>query len=503
MGNDEKKQAAGNIDRLKIYMIIGYAAIVIAAITIVSVLAVRKTDTVLRDKVSSLNSSLNMQMKLNMDSYLSRMETIGTLAFAEEKAYTFDATDPTNDEYEATATKKIISDKLFSLCIMENFVDYAIVYRDNSTVGKISNGTKSLFGDAIFTDLEAMISRQRTHDGWSTGYNGNFKRIYYVKSIHENALLVISFYSSELHDVFDNPDNLSDMVVRLTDKDNNVIYSTINSEVGQQLPEDILTRVDDLNSATVMDSEYLISINPCGDDWFVSCSIPTQIILREKNEMQFYIYVVAFIAALLAVLIGAELSFRLTAPVQYVVTSLNTKANLDLLTGILNKKSFEETAGERLKNSLTIERHALLLIDLDNFKGVNDTLGHAYGDQVLAKIGSILRATFSSEDFLGRIGGDEFCVFMNSSPEDGVQYEDYVSAKCAEICEAFRNNYTGDNADYKISGSIGVALFPKDGATFEEMYAASDKALYVSKNSGKDTYSFYNAEAENEEVSKV
>ena len=138
-------------------------------------------------------SSLTVQMKLNINSYISRMETIATLAFASEEAYTYDATATDNDEYESLNTEKIISDKLYSLCIMENFVDYGIVYRNNRTVGKVSNGTVNLFGDRIFTDLSTMISRQRTSDGWGTGYNDDFKRIYYVKQIHENAILVLSF----------------------------------------------------------------------------------------------------------------------------------------------------------------------------------------------------------------------------------------------------------------------------------------------------------------------
>ena len=178
---EKKKLDIKRISRLKISLILSYAVIVIATVTLVSALAVAKTDTVLTNQVSTMVSSLNVQMKLNMDSYLSRMETIATLAFAEERAYTYDATSPDNDEYEALSTEKIISDKLYSLCIMENFVDYGIVYRNNHTVGKLSNGTITMLGDRLFQDLSSIVSRQRTKDGWATGFHDNFKRIYYVK----------------------------------------------------------------------------------------------------------------------------------------------------------------------------------------------------------------------------------------------------------------------------------------------------------------------------------
>lgn len=485
------KSGDQRIQWLKSAMIIGYALIIVISIFIVSILAVHKTDKVLKNKVSAMATSLNVQMKLNLNSYLSRMESIAALAFGEESAYTYDSTDTNKDEYDAISTEKAISDKLYSLCIMENFVDYGIVYRDNRTVGKISNGTKNLFGDKIFTDLSQMITRQHSNDGWSTGYNDDFTRIYYVKKIHDNAILVISFYGSELEVVFDNPETINGMDVRMTDSNFNIIYSSVRNEVGQKLPENLSSRVDDRHSVTVVDDELLVTVNSSNDNWYIICSIPTSIILSEKNEMKLYIIIVAIIAAIFAVIIGIFLSFKLTAPVKNVVTTLDTKAHNDLLTGILNKHSFEEYTENCISSALPIEYHALILLDLDNFKGVNDNLGHAYGDQVLANVGSILRSIFTKDDYIGRIGGDEFCVMLNTSPSDKTPYKDFVRSKCDELCEAFRNNYTGDDGKYKISGSIGVALFPDCGKNFKELYAASDKALYNSKKRGKDTYTFY------------
>ncbi|MDE5755359.1 MAG: sensor domain-containing diguanylate cyclase [Oscillospiraceae bacterium] len=493
-----EKNNLQNVKRLKISLIIGYAVIVLVAVIAVSVLAVRKTDTVLKAKVISLTSSLNVQMKLNMNSYLSRMETIGTLAFTIEEAYTYDATDATNDEYEALGIEKIISDELYSLCIMENFVDYGIVYRNNHTIGKISNGTTNLFGDRLFTDLNAMISRKRTNDGWSAGYQDNFKRIYYVKKIHDNALLVISFYTSELESVFDNPETLSDMEIRLTDQNYHMIYSSRQNEVGSPLPDDIASRIQGQNSATVMDNAYLVSVNVCNDDWYVICSIPTQIILNEKNEMQLYIYIIACIAAVLAIATGAFLSIKLSDPVVDTVNILDTKAHIDQLTGIFNKRSFEEYTQTRLECSSPAERHALIIIDIDNFKGVNDTLGHSYGDAVLARVGGMMKEVFPEGDYLGRIGGDEFAVFMNTGNDNKPEYENYLASKCEALCESFRNHYTGADGNYKISASIGAVISPQYGKDFKELYTKADKALYFSKQSGKDRYTIYHDNLESE-----
>ena len=488
MAAKENRPGLKRIRRIKFLLAGGFVLIVVGAVMLVSWLAFRKTDQVLKEKVNSLVLSLNTQMKLNMDSYLSRMETIGTLAFAASETYTYDATDPNNDEFEALQTEKTISDKLYSLCIMENFVDYGIVYRNNHTVGKISNGTVNLFGDQMFTELESMITRNRTRDGWAAGYQDNFKRIYYVKRIHDNALLVISFYTAELESVFDNPETMNEMEIRLTNQNFDILYSSLPDEVGEPLPEVIHEMIIGKNNVTVMDDRYLVSVNGCGDDWYVVCSIPTQIILKETNDVKLFILAAAVLAAFLAAQFGVLLSLRLTRPVEGIVASLDAKANIDQLTGIYNKRTFEDFTSGRLSSALSFEQHALILLDVDNFKGVNDTLGHAYGDQVLSKIGSILRAEFSTEDYLGRIGGDEFCVFMNYMPEDREGYEDFVRFKCESLCEAFRSNYTGKDGKYKVSASIGAAIFGSDGADFASLYAAADKALYHSKEKGKDTY---------------
>lgn len=485
------KNSLKHIRRIQLSMIIAYALLVTLTVSIVTKLAVNKTDEVLKNKVISLTSSLNVQMELNLDSYLSRMETIATLAFGEEEAYEYDATDPNNDEYEAINKEKIISQKLYSLCIMENFVDYGIVYRNNRTVGKISNATYSLFGDRIFSELSSMISRPRTNDGWATGYENDFKRIYYVKKVHENAVLVISFYAKELDNVFDNPETLSDMEIRLVNQNFNILYSKTQSEVGEALHDDIKSRISDQAAASVMDDKYLVSANKCGE-WYVVCSIPTQIILLEKNEMTRYIYITGAVAAAAAALVGLYLSYLLTKPVKRIVSTLDEQAKIDLLTGILNKLTFEEYAANCLASSRNDEYRALVIIDIDDFKSVNDTLGHAQGDRVLEKMGSILRTTFTDNDYIGRIGGDEFCVLVNTRCDSEEIFADMLIKQCEELRRKVKESGTG------ISVSIGTALFPRNGRDFETLYAACDKALYSSKKSGKNTVRTYDEVTESE-----
>ncbi len=131
----------------------------------------------------------------------------------------------------------------------------------------------------------------------------------------------------------------------------------------------------------------------------------------------------------------------------------------------------------------------MFIVDIDDFKSVNDNLGHYFGDLVLGEVANNLRSKFRDEDIVGRIGGDEFIVFMQNISDEAT-----ITDKAEKISAAFNNTYSGKNNTYKISGSIGIARYPIDGNSYEELYKAADKALYQSKLAGKDCYTFYSKE---------
>lgn len=166
---------------------------------------------------------------------------------------------------------------------------------------------------------------------------------------------------------------------------------------------------------------------------------------------------------------------------------LQQKAEHDLLTGLYNKVTTESLIKDFVLGSQdSSAKGAFMLIDLDSFKQINDTLGHAYGDAVLSQISGKLTAMFSESAIIGRVGGDEFVVFffrLSSKAE--------AEDKAKQICHMFHSAYTGHSDDYKISGSIGVALFPEHGNTFSELYRNADCALYYAKTNGKDTFYLY------------
>lgn len=169
---------------------------------------------------------------------------------------------------------------------------------------------------------------------------------------------------------------------------------------------------------------------------------------------------------------------------------LMDQAQRDTLTALYNKGATRNVIQSLLEMSKK-ERHALLIIDMDNFKYVNDTFGHVCGDTLLADVAAALRELFRSNDIIGRIGGDEFVVFMRN-------YRAYadVERKAVDIINRFYNLLIDNGVDFPITCSIGIALYPKDGKNFQQLYCCADRALYYVKKHEKNGVAFYDLQME-------
>jgi len=159
------------------------------------------------------------------------------------------------------------------------------------------------------------------------------------------------------------------------------------------------------------------------------------------------------------------------------------KAQRDSLTGLYNKGITQSMIEEYMENEGLNVKGALFVIDVDNFKAVNDNLGHLAGDSVLTSISLMLSEVFNENSIVGRIGGDEFIVFLKN-----IDSEEFLYKKADDLVRRFRTNFAGEIKDYKVSGSIGIAKYPEHGKLFRELFINADKAVYLAKNKGKDTY---------------
>lgn len=169
---------------------------------------------------------------------------------------------------------------------------------------------------------------------------------------------------------------------------------------------------------------------------------------------------------------------------------LISKAETDQLTGFLNKISTSLKIGETIRE-YPDEQGALLLIDIDDFKKLNDTYGHRVGDEFLRSFTSKLFLGFGTNDVLGRIGGEEFVVYINSVGNDEEDITERATKSAREILEACRSVTLEGVDDREFTCSVGIATYPADGGSYSELYEKADKAMYYVKNHGKKNFAFF------------
>lgn len=162
-----------------------------------------------------------------------------------------------------------------------------------------------------------------------------------------------------------------------------------------------------------------------------------------------------------------------------VIVRLDEENKTDPLTHVYNKAVFRPFIEEQITAG---SGFALFIVDVDDFKNINDTNGHMTGDDVLIAFASNLKSVFRTTDMVGRFGGDEFYVIM----QDVRNVEDVLSCG-GKICKAARDAGSG-GIKCGITASVGIALYPEHGKNYKELLEQADKALYKAKENGKDGF---------------
>lgn len=229
------------------------------------------------------------------------------------------------------------------------------------------------------------------------------------------------------------------------------------------------------------------SVGEEGD--FIILSANEQMLSRKVSDRAkptaIVVNVIYLILSVFAVVVFAINIFNATTHAR-TNKELQDKAESDLLTGLLNKIATEEKIKSYLQGDGQERTSMMFVLDIDNFKNINDTMGHAFGDEVISELGRQLSAEFRVTDIVGRTGGDEFTIFLKDMKDDKI-----VHAEAERVLNIFKNFKVGEYTKYFATASIGVALYPQDADSFETLYKAADQALYKAKSRGKNQMAFY------------
>lgn len=172
------------------------------------------------------------------------------------------------------------------------------------------------------------------------------------------------------------------------------------------------------------------------------------------------------------------------------VSDIKSKSYQDALTGLWNRAYTENAVNEMISQK---KKGALFMLDMDNFKAVNDNYGHIAGDETLKMFAGTLKKFAGEGDILCRIGGDEFMIFVK-----GVTEKSELGSRAADIISDFQKKFATLSFETECSVSIGIAQTPEDGMEFNKLYNSADKALYYVKQNGKNAYHFFSDKLQKE-----
>jgi diguanylate cyclase (GGDEF)-like protein len=239
----------------------------------------------------------------------------------------------------------------------------------------------------------------------------------------------------------------------------------------------------------------------------------TNILLEPRFYQTWLFYGACIASAILAIFAGNRMNTRLirlrgvqlsrlvdekTAELQKSQTELKQLALHDALTSLANRRMFTEFFARLLSRARRGEKIALLLIDFDKFKQINDSFGHDAGDAFLIEGSVRLQAAIRSCDCVARLGGDEFAILLSNVPD-----EKAVAAVCNRIVQSFEAPVCFGTTKIHASASIGVAIYPQHGQSQEALYKCADLALYETKHAGRNGWRQYRLEDRGEQVEET
>lgn len=212
------------------------------------------------------------------------------------------------------------------------------------------------------------------------------------------------------------------------------------------------------------------------NDWMICYIVPVHVAQESYTFIKHYETLLATFLGLIVLSLMIYLAHSNSRENKYLIHL----SEIDPLTSVFNKETTQKLIDQKLKNH---EHFCFLILDVDDFKSVNDNYGHTVGDKVLKNLSDLFKNHFRQTDIVGRIGGDEFIILI----ED----EHIAESRIQSLLKKVNALKIEELQDFKLSISVGMAFAPSNGTTFMELYRHADHALYQTKRTGKNDYKIY------------
>lgn len=489
MGENINKKK--EIKRIAIQMIISITALIALVLFLAVLIFALSVSSSVKEQAYKSASCLNSEISHAVDEKLTNLRDSVSVVCSDSRMeeYIKDKDHSESDDlsYSETQIKNIFS----KTATVNEFTNYAIVYDDGFILGVMSEATRQ-FGQENDLYKASMTILDSSETAWTTALSSDRNMISYVVRLNDRSVFIASLDSDELIGLMDAADYLGGITSYICDKKYIIECTTEESAYPGSLVKSSISKMIYTVGGTKSNISYTVSSSVLCNGWVLATAVPMKEMLSVVRGPVGVMIPVAIVMVVVSALFIMALTGRILGGVDRTVDKLSDKSQNDLLTGLLNKKTFEEYVKDRLDNPVNGCSYALVFMDIDNFKGVNDRCGHEMGDEVLRSFAHSMGATFRELDLKGRLGGDEFAVLMEINSTDRMQVIRIVNDACRRFNERLHQKaHSSRQSIPAVTSSIGAAIWKGAGEGFEAIYRKADTALYASKEKGKDTWSIY------------
>ena len=338
LGDKLKLMKSGNLRRK---LLISYICITFISVSLVSMLTYINTEKILTNKIIKFSENINSQTKLNINQYLTGIENSVAIAFSDTNIMNFNPYSANLIDSDYLKNKERVESYLKSLSMLNKCTDFALVYDDGSIIGQTSDITLKLLNkDTIYSDFDSRLKGSEKKSVWFTGIKDNFNKIFYIKRLKENAILMVSVNNSGLDEIFGKLQNVNNTMYSLVDSQNKIIYSSDNEYTGTSVKINDESEVE----GQIEDKNNLVLYTTCNNGWKLVSSISNKYVLEDITKTAIYTLVIGIFCILLALVIGNIISKKISMPINILARKIEevSKGNLTVKTDIHTNDEIEQ-----------------------------------------------------------------------------------------------------------------------------------------------------------------
>lgn len=433
-----------------------------------------------KESNSQLVSSMNLQMRKSFNSYLSKLENTSKIFFSKKDYISYDITRQKNDYSNNIRKEKEIEDYLVSLSLMDNYADFGLVYRNNHTIGKITDGMMDIYEGNMFYALSEYLGSDMTK--WVTGYNNDYTRFMYLRKANDNAIFVASFYSTDLENVFPTEKQSGKVKFLLSDNQNRIIYSENEKELGKKLSDNKIEMIDGNKDCIVITNDYITSISSCGSDWKLS----TILNLERQHDNLRRNAIISISITLFNLIIFHLVGFIITTgknPELAIKSTPRHSDDKDVLTGLLNAEATENEIADKIETCITGSTIMFALISISNYSLIVDNYGEQTANEAIIKVKNVLTDMYGENNIIGRMDKNQFAVFADFTEYDLFKAHNNIKENL-NILEKNMAKCELDNNRGVIKTAVGAVIYPDNSDDYDELYAQALEALDMALENG-------------------